>query len=116
MTEQKVVFAPQDRIDGYEQVGTEFLRDVLDLEWSACLVTDESRLSDFSSTGMPEELSEPASSLEALYDAWDTWVTVQVRERYGIDLATTTLYLVDLFELIEQGRRETNARQPGRLN
>ena len=100
-----VTIAAQDRIDLFEVTATEFFRSVLDMDYSECLVTDESRLSDFSSCGMPDELADSTSELEELYAAWRIWVMPVVNERYGLDELTPNILLVDLFQKIEQQRR-----------
>ena len=99
---KKVTLADQDRIDLYEDTATEFFRSVLDMDYSECLVTDESRLSDFSSCGMPDELADATTGLKELYAAWRVWVVPVIRDRYGLDDLVPSILLVDLFERIEQ--------------
>ncbi len=101
---KKVEFAPQDRVDLYEATATEFFRSVLDLDYGECLVTDESRLTDFSSCGMPDDLAETTTGLKELYAAWRVWVVPVVCRRYGLDDLMPSILLVDLFEKIEQQR------------
>ena len=75
---KKVVIAAQERIDDFECTAVEFFRAVLGMDYGECIVTDESRLSDFASCGLPEDIS-------------------------------TTILLVDLFELIErQGLKQVH--------
>ena len=99
---KKVTLADQDRIDLYEDTATEFFRSVLDMDCSDCLVTDESRLSDFSSCGMPDELADATTGLQELYAAWRVWVVPVIKDRYGLDDVVPSILLVDLFERIEQ--------------
>ena len=101
---KKVELAPQDRIDAYEDTAREFFRSVLDTDYGECVVTDESRLSDFSSCGMPDDLGESAKGLMELYAAWDAWVVPVICERYDLEAKDVppTILLVDLFEKIEQ--------------
>ncbi len=101
---KKVEFAPRDRVDLYEATATEFFRSVLDLDYGECLVTDESRLTDFSSCGMPDDLAEATTGLKELYAAWRVWVVPVVCGRYGLDDLVPSILLVDLFEKIEQQR------------
>ncbi len=101
---KKVTLAEQDRIDLYQTTATEFFRSVLDMDYSECLVTDESRLSDFSSCGMPDELADATPGLKELYAAWRVWVVPVIRDRYGLDDVVPSILLVDLFERIEQQR------------
>ena len=100
-----VTIATQDRIDLYEVTATDFFRSVLDMEYSECLVTDESSLSDFSSCGMPDELADSTTGLKELYAAWRVWVAPVIKARYGLDDVESSILLVDLFEKIEQQRR-----------
>lgn len=100
----KIIVADQDRIDGYAETAREFFRTVLDMNFDECLVTDESRLTDFSSCGLPDEILDisPMKSFAQLYEAWDAWILPVIREKYKIDIEKTNIYLVDLFEAIEQ--------------
>ena len=101
---RKVTLAPQVRIDLFASTAQEFFRDVLDLDYDECLVTDESRLSDFSSCGLPEPVADRTTSLSELYAAWDAWVVPSVCSRYGLVEVSPTVLLVDLFQQIEQQR------------
>jgi hypothetical protein len=97
----KVVIASQERIDDFEQTAHEFFRAVLDMDYSECIVTDESRLSDFSSCGLPEDIADAAQGLKELYSAWDVWVVAVICDRYGLEDVSPTVLLVELFERIE---------------
>jgi hypothetical protein len=44
------------------------------MDYGECIVTDESRLSDFASCGLPEDIADATHSLTALYSAWDARV------------------------------------------
>ncbi len=98
---QKIILAPQEEIKNMEDIASTFFERVLDLNFDECLVTDESRLSDFSGCGLPDSIE--ADTLNALYDAWDEWIIGVVYEAYGLKLNTTSILLVDLFEEIENG-------------
>ena len=108
---KKFELAPQDLIDAYAQTAGEFFHAVLDMEYGECLVTDESRLSDFASCGMPDELADATDGLKDLYAAWDLWVVPVIYQRYGIDGVKPTMLLVHLFDKIEQQRSTPGARQ-----
>ena len=103
---KKVVLADQDRIDAYEDTAREFFRSVLDMDYGECVVTDESRLSDFSSCGLPDGLGDAAKGLKELYAAWDDWVVPVICERYDIEAkdVSPTILFVELFEKIERQR------------
>ena len=99
---QKVVIAPRERIDDFERTAIEFFRAVLGMDYGECIVTDESRLSDFASCGLPEDIADATQSFKALYSAWDAWVVPVICSRYGLTEISTTILLVDLFEHIER--------------
>ena len=106
---KQVVIAPQERIDDFERTAVEFFRAVLGMDYSECIVTDESRLSDFASCGLPDDIADGTQSLKALYSAWDVWVVPVIGSRYGLADISTTILLVDLFEQIErQGLRQVH--------
>lgn len=98
-----VTLGPQDRIEAYEQTACEFFRDVLAMEYRECLTTDESRLSDFRTCGLPDEIADATHGLKELYSAWDAWVVPAIFSHYGLTVSPRIL-LVDLFEQIEQLR------------
>ena len=104
---KKVVLADQDRIESYEDTAREFFRAVLEMNYDECVVTDESRLSDFSSYGLPDGLGDDAKELKELYAVWDAWVVPVICARYGLAAndVSPTILLVELFESIEQQRK-----------
>ena len=101
---KKVVIAAQKRIDDFECTAVEFFRAVLGMDYGECIVTDESRLSDFASCGLPEDIADSTQSLKALYSAWDAWVVPVICSRYGLTEISTTILLVDLLAQIERQR------------
>jgi len=101
---KKFKLAPQERIEMYESTASEFFRAVLDLDYRECVVTDESRLLDFASCGMPDDLADATDSLAALYEAWDAWVVPLICSRYRVGDICPAVLLVDLFEQIEAAR------------
>ena len=106
---KKVVIAAQERIDDFEHTAIEFFRVVLGLDYSECIVTDESRLSDFASCGLPDDIADGIQSLKSLYSEWDAWVVPAICSRYGLANLSTTMLLVDLLEQIErQGRQQVH--------
>ena len=106
---KKVVIAAQERIDDFERTAIEFFRAVLGMDYGECIVTDESRLSDFASCGLPEDVADATQSLKELYAAWGVWVVPAICSRFGLADISTTILLVDLFEQIErQGLRRVH--------
>lgn len=106
---KKVVIAAQERIDDFKHTAIEFFRGVLGMDYCECIVTDESRLSDFASCGLPEDIADTTQNLQALYSAWDAWVVPAICSRYGLADLSTTMLLVDLFDAIEhQGSKQVH--------
>ena len=106
---KKVVIAAQERIDDFERTAIEFFRAVLGMDYGECIVTDESRLSDFASCGLPEDIADTTQNLQALYSAWDAWVVPAICSRYGLTETSTTILLVGLFEQNErQGQKHVH--------
>ena len=106
---KKVVIAAQERVDDFEPTAVEFFRAVLGIDYGQCIVTDESRLSDFASCGLPEDIADATQSLKALYSAWDAWVVPVICSRYGLADISPTILLVDLFDAIErQGPKQVH--------
>lgn len=101
-----IVLGDQDEIDAFEEVGRAFLREVLDLDWDQCLLTDMSSLSDFSICGLPSDRMPSGDNLDAVYDAWDAWVVPEIAMRYSVSLTTTSISLVYLFRQIEAVRKD----------
>jgi hypothetical protein len=92
----------QEQIDAYEETARRFLREVFDMDFESCLLTDLSQLSDFAGTGLPPERASGAQSLAALYDAWDAWVTDTIQTRYRLEQVSPRIHLVELFARIEE--------------
>jgi hypothetical protein len=99
-----IILAPQERIEAYELTARAFFRDVLDMDYGECLTTDESRLSDFSSCGLPDDIADATQGLSELYSAWNAWVVPVIFRQYGLAVSPRIL-LVELFEQIEQLRQ-----------
>ena len=55
MSEKPLIFAARDRINAFEELANEFVREVFGLPWA--LMTDESALSDFSGCGPTPKLT-----------------------------------------------------------
>lgn len=75
-----------------------FLREILGLSLDECYLSEQSELEDFSAisdVGLGES--------EAVPD-WSAAVLDKIHRTYGVSVASTRIYLVDLFALIEQAR------------
>ncbi len=98
---KQITVAPQEIIEQYEDTAREFFEAVLKLQYDECLVTDESRLSDFSSCGLPDDLADATQTLRQLYAAWDAHVVPLIRRLYAVEVVPKIL-LIELFDRIER--------------
>ena len=81
---KKITFAPQDRLEAVEHLAPRFFTEVVGMEYSDCLVTDESDLRDFAT----EE-----GGVEQMLDRF--------RTHYLLNPPAGTLYIVDFLECLE---------------
>ena len=95
-----LTYAPRDRIDAFEELANDFVREVLCLPWA--MMTDESALSDFSGCGLDDRDDLDGLDNEAHRAFWDKWVVERVCDRYRIESFPVTIYMVQLFERIER--------------
>lgn len=102
----RITFAEQFAIDDFEALATEFFDELLHLDYSACFVSDDSLLSHFAGGGLPPGALPDDADFEALNAIWDRHILAEIAQRYGVALDSTGLRLVDLFNRIEQHRRQ----------
>jgi hypothetical protein len=98
---EKIELAPQDEIDLYESIARPFLHEILEVDLSECLITDESNLSDFAWCGYPESESGDDDTVDEPDSVWDVWVVAKVCDKYQIEPFETSIRLVELFRRIE---------------
>ena len=91
----------QDIIDQYEHVAEPFFAQVLGIQYGDFLITDESTLSDFSMSNLPPKAIPPRASYKDTLALWDAHMKKKIRECFGIEVSTTTVRLVDLFQRID---------------
>lgn len=96
----KIEIADQDVIAQFDEIGGQFFETILSMSYGECLVTDESRLSDFAFSGWSDEDSSEDDDLNTLYDKWDAWVIEKIAAQYGLRVEKTGVTLVQLFEQI----------------
>ena len=101
----EIVIAEQDVIDSMEHIAVPFFEDVLQLDYRAVLVTDESTLSDFCFSGLPEGAIPQSADYKQARSMWDRFVVDRIATCYGLALATTSIRLVELFGRIEAETR-----------
>ena len=107
----KIEFADQFQISAFEEIAIVFFQEILDMDYLAMLVTDESALSDFVDCGeycsdFPEELTSLSIPRKERYELWTEWVCRKISHRYGIELPDARIYLVDLFRRIKVFKKE----------
>ena len=105
MDNKRIEMAECGQIEEFDAVASEFFAAVLDMDYGDCFVSDESRLCDFLGCGMPDSLSANSNSLQTLHVAWDKWIIPEIARRYGVELTTTTVAMVDLFNRIAQAKK-----------
>lgn len=93
--------AEDDVIEQYNHIAQDFFKNILDMNYEDCLVTDESSLSDFSSCGMPYD-NKKYDNLGELYDAWEVFILEKINNHYNIELDNIHILLIHLFDMIKQ--------------
>jgi hypothetical protein len=100
---KKIIFANTNNIEDYDTIARKFVKDMFDLNYDECFISDDSWLSDFSSCGMPDEFDSTNMTLDEVYTAWDQFIAEKIKAAYGIALdMTKPVVLVELFEQIRQ--------------
>lgn len=95
----------QCQINDFQQTGSQFMHDVLGLDYERVMVTDMSDLSDFAYSGMPAGSLDTSRPHKELVATWDKWAIARVQELYGITLTTTVVNLIGLFNQIELSKK-----------
>ena len=90
MTEKRITFAPQNRLSQIENLAPRFFQEVLGRDYTECLITDESHLSDFANTFAGRAAA--AAEVEAFFVALDA--------HYHIDGRSVGTGIVDLLEFL----------------
>lgn len=100
----KITVADSSTIEGLMDLARPFFKDILDKDVDACMLTDESDLSDFAFSGLKDEdnLIREGMSLKESYAAWDRWVIEKILSVYGIGLTTTKIKIVNLLRDISK--------------
>lgn len=102
--------ADQLQILAFGETATDFFQDILGMDYSEILITDESALSDFACCGsdcsdFPEALMDQSLPRQELHARWREWVVKKISARYGIEIQEGgMIYLVGLFRRIEAAK------------
>jgi hypothetical protein len=102
----RVLHITQDKINDFKKTGTQFMRDVLGMDYERVMVTDLSDLSDFADNGRPADILDATRSRKEVIALWDKWAIARVQELYGITLTTTVVNLLRLFAQIETPEKD----------
>ena len=107
-----IEYAPTAAVDAYEDVAREFMVRVLGMAPGDYAISDESRLSDFASCGLPAELGDGAHDLQALYRVWDCWVVETIAQAYGLQGVSPSILLVELFQQLATATGRSGGTAP----
>jgi hypothetical protein len=108
---KKIELAEQFWIADLEDTAAMFFQDILGMDYSEILLTDESALSDFACCGescsdFPRELTDEAEPSQEQYARWHKWIREKVSKRYALEIPESgTVYLVALFREIEAAKK-----------
>jgi len=92
-----------DQVDPTLPVAAAFFAEVLGLDLERVVMTDLSELSDFRFSG---NWKAPLGATYAeLCAHWDQWVLEQIRSVYHLELSSTSIALLALWNQIEQPGR-----------
>lgn len=110
----------KDKIDNYQDIARVFFKNMFDMNLDKVLITDISDLSDFSGSGMSPEQYDQAEGrvnldglpknkhLQEVFNEigkyWDKLVFEKIKDQYGIELKSTVIKLIDLFETISRNQ------------
>lgn len=97
-----VTQAPQSAVQGLASTARAFFAESLAMDFDDCLASDESRLSDWSSCGMPDELGADTTNLWELYRLWDAWMLEHLETRYGLRYSTTAVPLLTVLKDLQR--------------
>jgi hypothetical protein len=98
----RIVMADTDEVDCYEDIAVDFLKQIFNIDYDECFISDESALSDFSACAMDDEQSQmfgEGHTLKELYAYTDKIMIAKINAIYGVDVRATDL-LVDVFDRI----------------
>ncbi|HXJ91345.1 MAG TPA: hypothetical protein VMT20_00510 [Terriglobia bacterium] len=108
---KKIDLAEQFQIADLEDTAAISFQDILGMDYSEILVTDESALSDFVGCGdscddFPPELNNDALPDTERYARWHDWIRGKVSKQYGVEIPEAGgVYLVALFWEIEAAKK-----------
>lgn len=107
----RLKLGPQDAIEQFEAVAREFLPAIFGLPFDNVILTDGSALTDFEGRAptREERLELKASATrEDGFAMWETLMIRHIHDRYGVQLETVDVFLLDLFRTIELTRKASN--------
>ena len=94
-----VIIADMDLIDQYDSTVREFLREIFDI--TEYMVTDESTLSDFALSCLPEGYPYEDMTYDDAVTQAEEYMVQKIYDRYGI-YTSPTMRLVEVCEMINK--------------
>jgi hypothetical protein len=101
---KNIVMSPQDGIDIYNDIATDFLKKVFGVNRNECFISDESRLTDFATCCIPDDHAD-INSLDDMYEIGEGFMMRKIKDAYGIVVDPGAL-LIDVFALIHTTQNE----------
>ncbi len=96
----RIVMSSQESLDFFESEAIEFFSVIFNLSYMSCFVSDISELADFASHVWPE--NKPLPSELSVFDyECDLIVLNRIKAHYGIELESTKITFVELFQLMQ---------------
>lgn len=99
--EGRIVMATSDNVDDYEDIARGFLKEMFDIEYDECFISDESTLSDFAGCCFPEDVEANGMPLEEFYKVARAAMVKKIEETYGLTVDPHD-YLIEVFERLRQ--------------
>lgn len=107
MSERTILIADQDIIDSMLSIARPFVEKIFGMDFDACLLTDDSMLSDFFPAGIGDDPSHAEMTMEMLVKKWDQTMIDKIHDEFGVTLSKTTLRLIAIFPMIEARAKQT---------
>jgi hypothetical protein len=101
--EGRITYAETLDIEDYEDIAREFLKNMFDIEYDECFISDESTLSDFASCCVPNDVAIETFTLQEYYSIGREHMVKKIEETYGLTVQPWD-YLVTVFSRIRYQR------------
>lgn len=107
MSEKFKVIIKEDKISLFADEVEALLKNIFSID--NALFTDLTELSDFTYSGLTPEQSEHMQSLDWAEKTkyWDAIIIARMKEKYGLELKSVCISLLDVLEMIEKSKNPT---------